>query len=61
MKDVAIPIENIKISGRIGKWFVIDVNAIYFQNIGSKCSYYLALLEHQTYGDLAGHILAFFM
>jgi hypothetical protein len=41
--------EHLKIEGRIGRWYVVDCDTI----DGNK--YYL--LEHETYGDEAAHLI----
>ena len=60
MESVGIASGNIRFSDRIGKWYMVDVSRIYFITEHSSMFYYLGLSEHQTYGDLAGMILAFF-
>lgn len=60
MRQVKIPTENIRIDGRIGLWYIADVASINYQTVNHRCFYYLSLLEHQTFGDMAGHLLAYF-
>jgi len=43
-------LENIHIEGRRGLWYVIDI----VKHLGETCY----ILKHQTYGDLADHIVA---
>ena len=49
--DTILDKDGIKLDNRIGKWYVID--AIFNDPDGI----YYALLEHETYGEDAGHIL----
>ena len=60
MRKVGIPTENIRIDDRIGLWYVADVACIHYRTATFKSFYYLSLLEHQTFGDMAGHLLAYF-
>lgn len=60
MRKVSIPTENIRIDDRIGLWYIADVACITYQTVDRGCFYYLSLLEHQTFGDMAGHLLAYF-
>ena len=60
MRKVGIPTENIKMVDRIGLWYVADVACIHYRTITSRSFYYLSLLEHQIFGDMAGHLLAYF-
>ena len=60
MRKVGIPTENIKIDERIGLWYIADVALIHYVSVDHRRFYYLSLLEHQTFGDMAGHLLAYF-
>ena len=60
MRKVGIPTENIRIDERIGLWYIADIASIHYITTDRRRFYYLALLEHQTFGDMAGHLLAYF-
>ena len=60
MESVKIPTEGIVLPDRIGHWYMVDVERIVFSTDDTIMFYYIALLEHQTYGDMAGMILAFY-
>lgn len=60
MRKVGIPTENIKMPERVGQWYVADVACIHYRTTAYSKFYYLSLLEHQTFGDMAGHLLAYF-
>lgn len=60
MRKVNIPTVNIKIDGRIGLWYIADIAYITYNTQAHQCFYYLSMLEHQTFGDMAGHLLAYF-
>lgn len=60
MRTVGISTENIRVDDRIGLWYVADVACIHYCTSTYKSFYYLSLLEHQTFGDMAGHLLAYF-
>lgn len=60
MRKVGIQTENIKITDRIGLWYIADIAYIEYHTSARQCFYYLSLLEHQTFGDMAGHLLAYF-
>ena len=60
MRKVCIPTENIRIDERIGLWYIADIACIHYITTYNRRFYYLALLENQTFGDMAGHLLAYF-
>lgn len=60
MRKVGIQTENIKIKDRIGLWYIADIACIHYITTDHRSFYYLSLLEHQTFGDTAGHLLAYF-
>ena len=50
--------DGVRIYGRIGKWHGIDFACL--SNLSETADYAIALFEHNTYGDEAGLILAFY-
>ena len=60
MRMVGIPTENIRMNERIGLWYIADIASIHYITPDHRRFYYLSLLEHQTFGDMAWHLLAYF-
>lgn len=50
--------QDIRFTGRRGRWHGIDFACL--SNYAETCDYAIALFEHDTYGDEAGLILAFY-
>lgn len=60
LRLAGIQTENIQMKDRIGLWYIADIACIHYITTDHRRFYYLSLLEHQTFGDMAGHLLAYF-